>query len=69
MMSRHTYGGSAICWMYGRRILERFPDVPLGLIQAHVGGTAIEPWSPPDALSACGVAQRGFPLSQNVSCE
>ena len=63
-----AYGGSAVCWMYGRRIQERHPAIPLGLLQAHVGGTAIEPWSPPAALAACGVKRRGFPLAQNVSC-
>jgi hypothetical protein len=67
-MRWHAYGGSAICWMYGRRIQERYPTIPLGLIQAHVGGTAIEPWSPPAALAACGVKQRDFPLAQNLSC-
>ena len=36
---------SALCWMYGRRIYEAFPTVPIGLIEADVGGTAIEPVS------------------------
>ena len=67
-MRWNAYGGSAICWMYGRRIQERYPSVPLGLIQAHVGGTAIEPWSPPAALAACGIKQRLFPPKQNLSC-
>ena len=31
--------------MYGRRIYEAFPTVPIGLIEADVGGTAIEPVS------------------------
>ena len=40
-----VYGFSALCWMYGRRIYEAFPTVPIGLIEADVGGTAIEPVS------------------------
>ena len=65
---RHAYGGSAICWMYGRRIQERYPTIPLGLIQAHVGGTAIEPWSPPVALGACGIKPAFHRAQAGVSC-
>jgi sialate O-acetylesterase len=55
-----VYGFSAVCWMYGRRIYEAYPTTPIGLIESDVGGTAIEPWSPPDALAACGMPYRGF---------
>lgn len=65
---RHAYGGSAICWMYGRRIQEQYPTIPLGLIQAHVGGTAIEPWSPPAALAACGLKPAFHRAQAGVSC-
>ena len=66
--SRHAYGGSAVCWMYGRRIQERYPSIPLGLIQAHVGGTAIEPWSPPAALATCGIKPAFHRAQAGVSC-
>ena len=54
------YGFSAICWMYGRRIYEAYPDTPIGLIESDVGGTNIQAWSPPSALSACGVKESRF---------
>ena len=56
---------SAVCWMYGRRLAEANPTLPLGLIEAAVGGTHIEAWSPPDALARCGT--RG--LSHHDHCD
>ena len=44
---------SAVFWMYGRRLLDAHPGVPLGLIASHVGGTNIQAWSPNAAITAC----------------
>lgn len=49
-----VFGFSAICWMYGRRIQETYPTIPVGLIESDVGGTNIQAWSPASALKACG---------------
>ncbi len=39
-----------------------------GLIQSAWGGTRIEPWTPPEALTACGVppnVEEGAPHNSN----
>lgn len=45
---------SAVCWMYGRRLHDLL-KVPIGLISSAYGGSAIEAWSSPDALSKCNI--------------
>jgi sialate O-acetylesterase len=48
---------SAVCWLYGRMIHAELDDRrPIGLIHTSWGGTAIEFWSPPQALKECGVS-------------
>jgi len=48
-------GFSATCWYAGRALWESLGSgvVPIGLIEASVGGTAIRQWSPMEALAAC----------------
>jgi sialate O-acetylesterase len=47
---------SAVCWLYGRMIHMGLDDRrPIGLIHTSWGGTAIELWSPPQALKECDV--------------
>lgn len=40
--------------MYGRRLYDEY-RVPIGLIATYWGGTCVEAWSSPDALSKCGL--------------
>lgn len=47
-------GMSAMCYFFGVEALQAHPDVPIGLISSNWGGTAIEVWMSPAALSACG---------------
>jgi len=45
---------SAVCWYFGKDVFESLnKTVPVGLIMSAVGGTAIERWSSPDAISKC----------------
>jgi sialate O-acetylesterase len=48
---------SAVCWLYGRMIHEALGGRPIGLVHASWGGTAIEYWSPPEALKDCNITQ------------
>jgi hypothetical protein len=43
---------SAVCWLYGKYLSQHF-NYPIGLVDTDWGGTRIEAWSSPDALSAC----------------
>ncbi|XP_002124647.2 sialate O-acetylesterase-like [Ciona intestinalis] len=45
---------SAVCWFYGKKLYEVL-GVPIGLISSAYIGSAIEPWSSPDALKTCGL--------------
>lgn len=45
---------SAICYLYGLQIY-RETGVPIGLIEADVGGVTLATLAPPDALLHCGV--------------
>ena len=58
------FGYSAICFMYGRRIQEAYPTIPVGLIESDVGGTNIQAWSPASALRACNIPATMFKPSQ-----
>jgi sialate O-acetylesterase len=44
---------SAVCWSFGYGVWKTNPDVPVGLIDSHWGGTNIEAWSSPDTLAKC----------------
>jgi sialate O-acetylesterase len=44
---------SAVCWLYGRMIQQELGGRPIGLIATSWGGTAIEFWTPPEALHDC----------------
>lgn len=49
---------SAVCWFFGRDIYDALGGrVPLGLISSNWGGTPIQHWSSPDALSKCGAGK------------
>jgi len=43
---------SALCWLFGRELYDKF-RVPIGLVSSNWGGTIVEAWSSPDALSKC----------------
>jgi sialate O-acetylesterase len=43
---------SATCWFWAKATYDTY-GVPLGLISTNYGGTAVEWWSSPDALSKC----------------
>ena len=45
---------SSTCWLMGREVAQRLGGaVPVGLIDAAVGGSAIQAWSSPRGLAAC----------------
>jgi len=45
---------SAVCWFFGRDVHDALGGkVPIGLISNNWGGTPIQHWSSPQALSAC----------------
>ncbi|KAK3091603.1 hypothetical protein FSP39_021102 [Pinctada imbricata] len=43
---------SALCWLYGKQLSQHL-NYPIGLVETNWGGTPIEAWSSPDALSQC----------------
>jgi sialate O-acetylesterase len=45
-------GFSAICWLFGRDLFRKYGR-PIGLIETNWGGTRVEAWSSPEALSQC----------------
>lgn len=49
---------SAVCWLFGVSLAERLAParVPLGLISANWGGTALDVWSPPTPYAECGLS-------------
>jgi hypothetical protein len=52
----HTF--SAVCYIFGRNVYDKLNGtVPIGLIQAAVGGTSIVAWVPPtqSLFNACGL--------------
>ena len=57
---------SAVAWFFGRDVYDALAaagtPVPLGLVSDNWGGTAIQAWSSPAALEACGWAGGGSNL-------
>ena len=58
-------GFSATGWFSGAALVslggKTTAGVPIGLLRSSMGGTQIQLWSSPEALSACGpVAEKGF---------
>jgi sialate O-acetylesterase len=48
---------SAVCWFFGRNVYESLGgSTPIGLISNNWGGTPVQAWSSPDALSHCSQA-------------
>ncbi|XP_046365448.1 sialate O-acetylesterase-like [Haliotis rufescens] len=56
---------SAVCWFFGEYL---YPErkYPIGLIESQWGGTPIEAWSSPDALSACSHHTKRGPHAASV---
>lgn len=46
---------SAVAYLFGRKLRERFPDVPIGLINSCWGGSMIEPWISRRAFEKAGL--------------
>jgi len=49
---------SAICWMFGRRLFDKY-SIPIGLINVDYGGTCVEAWSSPETLTKCNTSSLG----------
>jgi len=45
-------GFSAVCWLFAKNLFQRYGR-PLGMVQTCWGGTRVEAWSSPQALSQC----------------
>ncbi|XP_048239906.1 sialate O-acetylesterase-like [Haliotis rufescens] len=56
---------SAVCWFFGENI-QADRKYPIGLIESNWGGTPIEAWSSPDALSACSHHRKRGPVAHSV---
>ncbi|KAK6169983.1 hypothetical protein SNE40_018485 [Patella caerulea] len=74
--SKTSLGGSpwthfsSVCWFYGKDLYNEL-KYPIGLIASSWGGTLVESWSPPEAMSKCGAPitygpQPGFPRDPSV---
>ncbi len=46
---------SAVGYFFGCELRKRFPDLPIGLVNASLGGTRIEPWMPRAGLIEGGL--------------
>jgi hypothetical protein len=50
-------GFSAACWYHGKTVADAVgAALPIGLVEAAWGGTALQVWAPPDAPASCGAA-------------
>jgi len=56
--SANIGGFSAVCWIFGTKLAKEL-NVPVGLIQSNVGGTAVEMWSSAEALTKCDQSRTG----------
>ncbi|XP_071115304.1 sialate O-acetylesterase-like [Haliotis cracherodii] len=56
---------SAVCWLYAQYL---FPHrkYPLGMVESAWGGTSIEAWSSPDALSICPSKRKRGPSADSI---
>ncbi len=54
-------GFSAVCWLFGRRMNQKF-DIPIGLVQSALGGTRIQRWSSEEAILECYDAVEDAPM-------
>jgi len=43
---------SAVCWFFGKRLYQEL-NIPIGLVNTNWGGTVIQAWSSPKALTEC----------------
>lgn len=50
---KNVGGMSAIAYFTALEMVKANPSVPIGAIASSWGGTAQEPWMPPDAFAAC----------------
>jgi len=46
---------SATCWFFGKNLYNDL-QIPLGLVSSNWGGTIIQAWSSPEALTACNAS-------------
>jgi len=56
---------SAVCWFFGKQLSNAL-KIPIGLVSSNWGGTIIQAWSSPDALSKC-TAEKHFKVGHKVS--
>jgi sialate O-acetylesterase len=47
---------SAVCWFFGKQLYDKY-RVPIGLVSSNWGGTIVQAWSSPEALSKCKVSE------------
>lgn len=47
---------SAVCWFFGKQLYDKY-QVPIGLVSSNWGGTIVQAWSSPDALSKCKLSE------------
>ena len=61
---------SGVCWLFGRDLFDMLGgEVPIGLIDDSCGGTPIEHWTTPNALSNCSDSRWGpSPPPPGISC-
>ncbi|KAK3287746.1 hypothetical protein CYMTET_4755 [Cymbomonas tetramitiformis] len=53
-METHTWHYfSAVCFFFGAEVQRALGDVPVGLVEADWGGTAVQVWQSPAAVAAC----------------
>ena len=50
----HTHSHIHNSYFTALEMVKANPSVPIGAIASSWGGTAMEPWMPPDAFTACG---------------
>lgn len=53
---------SAVCWFFGKQLYDKY-QVPIGLVSSNWGGTIVQAWSSPDALSKCKLSEPTVPAA------